>query len=55
MSVVVAGRIETDFNRRPVSFVSREHSPGNARQLIRQRHNGDIVVGAGGELFQPGT
>jgi len=39
----------------PIDFACGEHGPCNARQLIRQRHASDVLVGARRKLGQPRT
>ena len=42
-------------NRWPIGFACGEHGPGHARQLVGQRHTGDVVVGTRCKLCQPRT
>ena len=42
-----------NHHRRPVSFACRQYRPGDTRQLIRECHAGNVVMGARCELCQP--
>jgi hypothetical protein len=45
---IASGGSVTGQHRRSIDFTLGEHSPGDARQLIRQRHARNVVVSARG-------